>query len=113
MAGRPVEADDTFFLQFPDDVLDSPFAETGQAANIGITSAIEAFPALGGIGIFKHETVNGILAGRQPIGDAVKRAQFPRGSEGYHCGSMFYRWIIFYWSTSGSCLLLWHFDCYQ
>ena len=64
MAGSLMEADDTLFLEFRDDVLDSPFAETGQAADIGITSAIEPFPALGAIGVFEHETVNGILAGR-------------------------------------------------
>lgn len=64
MTGRPVEPDDTLFLEFPDDVLNSPFAETGQAADIGITPEIEPFPALSGACIFEHQTVNSILAGR-------------------------------------------------
>lgn len=64
MAGGLVEPDDTFFLEFPDDVLDSPFAEAGQAADIGIASPVEPFPAPGAIGVFEHKAVNGILAGR-------------------------------------------------
>ena len=101
MPGRPVEPEDALFLELPDDILDSPFAQTGQASDIGIPSAVDPFPALRSFGIFGHQTVNGILAGCQPVSDAAEGAQLPRRSDGCDCSNMFYRLIVFYPAISG------------
>src|SRR3982750_4291240 len=90
MTGSCVQTDDALLLQFGDYVLDSSFAEPGQPAKVRIAAAIDPVVGALRLGVCKHQAVNGILPGRQPVGNPPQRPHPPEPTS----STIYYRRIF-------------------